>query len=50
MNDSIFVIGVNMENRSAKDIAREAALRVIGITDQLLAKQTAETAKKTEQE
>ncbi|MBO5472626.1 MAG: hypothetical protein J6A08_02380 [Lachnospiraceae bacterium] len=50
MNDNIFVIGVNMENRSAEDIAREAALKIIGITDQMVAKQTAEKAKKTEQE
>lgn len=50
MNDNIFVIGVDMENRSAEDIVREAALKIIGITDQMVAKQKAEKKEKTEQE
>lgn len=50
MNDNIFVIGVDMENRTAEDIVREAALKIIGITDQMVAKQKAEKKGKTEQE
>lgn len=50
MNDNIVVIDVNMENKSAEDIAREATLKIIGITDQMVAKQKAEKTKKTEQE
>lgn len=50
MNDNIFVIGVDMDSRSTQGIAKEAALKIIGITDQLAAKQEAEKKKKTEQE
>jgi hypothetical protein len=50
VNDNIFVIGVDMDNKSAEDIAREAALKIIGITDQLVVKQEAEKKEKTEQE
>jgi hypothetical protein len=50
MNDNIFVIGVDMENQSAEDIAKEAALKIIGITDQLIAKKEAEKKQKDKQE
>lgn len=50
MNDNIFVIGVDMENRAAEVIAGEAALKIIGITDELIAKQEDESKKKDKQE
>lgn len=48
MNDNIFVIDVDMENRSAEKIAKEVALKIIGITDALIAKQEAEKKNKQE--
>jgi hypothetical protein len=50
MNNNIFVIGVDMENKSAEDIAKEAALKIIGITDQLIAKKEAEKKQNDKQE
>lgn len=36
---NIFVIGVDMENRTAEDIARDAALQIVSITDCLVEQQ-----------
>ena len=41
-NQRLFVIGVDMENRSAEDIARDAAQQIAKITDALIAKQNQE--------
>lgn len=46
MKDNIFVIGVDMENRSPKEIARDAALQIIEITDRLVEKQNIEKERK----
>jgi len=37
----IFVIGVDMENRSAEDIARDAANQIAALFDRLTAEQEA---------
>ena len=42
MNNHIFVVAVDMNNKSAEDIAKEAAFKIIGITDQMLERQEAE--------
>lgn len=49
MNDTIFAIGVDMENRSAEDAAKEVALKIIRITDELISMQEAEKKKKDKQ-
>lgn len=49
-NQRIFVIGVDMDNRSAEDIARDAALQIAGITDTLIAKYNQEKANKIKPE
>lgn len=49
-NQRIFVLGVDMENRSAEDIARDAAQQIAKITDALIAKQNQEKADKLAQE
>ena len=38
-NSQIYVIGLKMENRSAEDIAREAALRINSLFDRLIKEQ-----------
>ena len=38
-NSQIYVIGLEMENRSAEDIAREAALRINSLFDRLIKEQ-----------
>lgn len=48
MNDNIYVIEVGMDNESADEIAKEAALKIIRITDQLIVMQEAEKGKKSE--
>ena len=40
---NIFVIGLDMENRSPEEIAKDAALQIAAITDRLIEKQKAET-------
>lgn len=45
MNDNIFVIGIDMDNKSVEDIARETALKIIDITDKMVARQNAEKSK-----
>jgi hypothetical protein len=42
MDENIFVVGVDMDNRSAEDIAKEATLKIAEITDQLIEKQKAD--------
>ena len=42
---NVYVVELDMKNKSVKDIAREAALQIIGITDGLLEQQT-ETIKR----
>ncbi|MCD8361940.1 MAG: hypothetical protein LUC98_03075 [Lachnospiraceae bacterium] len=44
MKNQIFVIGLDMENKSAEEIARDAAVQIVAITDDLYQKQ-----KETEQ-
>ena len=36
---NVYVVELDMKNKSVKDIAREAALQIIGITDALLEQQ-----------
>ena len=36
---NIFVIGLDMENRSPEEIAKDAALQIATITDRLIEKQ-----------
>lgn len=36
---NLYVVEVDMENKSVEDIAREAALQIIGITDVLIERQ-----------
>ena len=38
-NSHIYVIGLDMENRSAEDIARDAALRIDSLFDRLIKEQ-----------
>ena len=40
---NIFVIGLDMENRSPEEIAKDAAFQIAAITDRLIEKQKAET-------
>lgn len=49
-NQRIFVIGVDMDNRSAEDIARDAAQQIAKIADALIAKQNQEKANQLKQE
>ena len=47
---SLYVVEIDMKNKSVEDIAREAALQIIGITDALIERQKrAEVAQKEEQ-
>ena len=39
---NLYVVEVDMKNKSVEDIAREAALQIIGITDALLNRQQQE--------
>ena len=47
---NIFVIGLDMENRSPEEIAKDAALRIAAITDRLVEKQKAETKSRKEEQ
>lgn len=48
---NLYVVEVDMKNKSVEDIAREAALQIIGITDALIERQKrAEEVKKEEQD
>lgn len=40
---NILVIGLDMENRSPEEIAKDAAFQIVAITDRLIEKQKAET-------
>ena len=48
MDENVYVIGVDMENRSAEDIAREMALKIADLTNQLIEKQKLEKQQKEE--
>lgn len=48
MDEKIYIIGVDMENRSAEDISREMALKIADLTDQLIEKQKLEKRQKEE--
>lgn len=48
---NVYVVELDMKNKSVEDIAREAALQIIGITDALVErKKQAEVAQKEEQD
>ena len=48
---NLYVVEVDMKNKSVEDIAREAALQIIGITDALIERQKrAEEVQKEEQD
>lgn len=36
--NNVFVIGLSMEEKSPETIAREAAMKIIGLTDELIAR------------
>lgn len=38
MDENVYVIGVDMGNRSPEDIAKEMALKIADLTDQLIEK------------
>lgn len=46
--DNIFVTGLDMENRSPEEIALDAALQIVAITDRLVEKQKSETKRSEE--
>ena len=47
---NVYVVEVDMKNKSVEDIAREAVLQIIGITDSLIERQKrTEVAQKEEQ-
>ena len=48
VGENVYVLPIDMENRSVEDIAREAALRIIDVCDQV-GKQR-ESEKKTKEE
>ena len=50
VKDNIFVIGLDMENRSPEEIAKDAALQIAAITDRLIEKQKAETKSRKEEQ
>ena len=49
LKDNIFVIGLNMENRSPEEIAKDVALQIAAITDRLIEKQKAETKSRSKE-
>ena len=46
MDENVYVIGVDMENRSAEDIAREMTLKISDLTNQLIEKEKLEKQQK----
>lgn len=50
MDENVYVIGADMENRSPEDIAREMALKIADLTNQLIEKQKREKQQKEEGE
>lgn len=50
VKDNIFVIGLDMDNRSPEEIAKDAALQIVAITDRLIEKQKAETKSRKEEQ
>lgn len=49
-NPNMFVVGVDMNNRLVEDIARDAAMQIIGLFDALVAEQEAKKEKQSAQE
>lgn len=49
-NPNMFVVGVDMDNRLVEDIARDAAMQIIGLFDALVAEQEAKKEKQAAQE
>ena len=49
VKDNIFVIGLDMENRSSEEIAKDAAFQIAAITDSLIEKQKAETKSRSKE-
>ena len=49
-NPNMFVVGVDMDNRLVEDIARDAAMQIIGLFDALVAEQEAKKEKQSAQE
>lgn len=49
VKDNIFVIGLDMDNRSPEEIAKDAALQIATITDRLIEKQKAETKSRSKE-
>lgn len=49
-NPNMFVVGVDMDNRPVEDIARDAAMQIIGLFDALAAEQEAKKRKQSAQE
>lgn len=49
-NSNMFVVSVDMDNRPAEDIARDAAMQIIGLFDALVAEQEAKKEKQSVQE
>lgn len=48
VKDNIFVIGLDMDNRSTEEIAKDAVLQIVAITDRLIEKQKAEITSRKE--
>jgi|GEM_PF-7003199 len=48
--NNLYVVGVDMDNRSPEDIAREAAQLIGKLTDKLIAEQAAAKQGKTKDE
>lgn len=49
-NPNMFVVGVDMDNRPVEDIARDAAMQIIGLFDALVAGREAEKKTQSAQE
>ena len=49
-NPNMFVVGVDMDNRPAEDIARDAAMQIIGLFDALIAEQESKKETQSAQE
>lgn len=47
-NHDIYVIGLDMENRTPEEIAKDAALQIVDLFDKLVEKQNVEKRKKEE--
>ena len=50
MNKNIFVVGLDMDNRTPEDIGREAALKINEIVENLIAERDGKQEENTEKE